>query len=213
MYNVADYQTITEGEKEYLYEKIYYIMEDALRAGIYEADYILGLMYLKGLYTKQNSRKAFYHFCKSASYSHGMAYYELYKFLKEDRLAIYSDDEQSVKTQAMFDYLSNSAEEGYVEAMHELGNQYIIGAIRKKNNLKALAWHRQACRNGFILSYEPCGDIFYNGGHGVKRNKALSLVMYYCAYINGIRDIREKIIKVSNELKEEGEPIPEMALM
>ena len=95
---------------------------------------------------------------------------------------------------------------------HELGNQYISGTLRKKNNLKALAWHRQACRNGYILSYEPCGDIFYNGGFGVKRNKALSLVMYYCAYVNGIREIKEKISRVTKELKEEGEPIPEMAM-
>ena len=211
MYNVA--QKLNEEEKEFFYEKIYYIMEDALRAGIYEADYILGLMYLKGLYTKQNLRKAFYHFCKSASYSHGMAYYELYKFLKEDRLYIYLESEQSIKNQAMFDYLSNSAEEGYLEAMHELGNQYMSGTLRKKNYLKALAWHRQACRNGYILSYEPCGDIFYNGGFGVKKNKALSLVMYYCAYVNGIGEIKEKIIKVSKELIEEGEPIPEMAMI
>jgi TPR repeat protein len=53
----------------------------------------------------------------------------------------------------MFDYLKMSAEEGYVEAMHELGNQYTLGEICKKNYLYALAWHRQACRNGYLLSY------------------------------------------------------------
>lgn len=211
MYNLPEYQSISDTEKQFFYEKVYYIMEEAIQHGIYEANYIIGLMHLNGYYTKKNLRKAFYYFSTAASYSHGMAYYELYKYLKdEDTLGIYAEDEGFLKKQAMFDYLTNSAEEGYLEAMHELGNQYLSGHLRKKNYLKSLAWHRQACRNGYLLSYEPCGDIFYNGGFGVKRNKALSLVMYYCAYSNGIRDVKDKIERVTYELKEEGEPVPDM---
>ena len=213
MYNVAQENPMSDDERKFIYQKVYDIMKEAIEAGIYEANYILGLMYLNGFYTAKNNLKAFYYFSIAASYSHGMAYYQLYKILKEDKLIIYKDNEDSVKKLALFDYLSRSAEEGYLEAMHELGNHYISGNLRKKNYLKALAWHRHACRNGYILSYEPCGDIFYNGGHGIKKNKALSLVMYYSAYTNGIKDVKEKVLRVTDELREEGEPIPEMVLV
>jgi len=49
--------------------------------------------------------------------------------------------------------LKSSAEEGYIEAMYELGNAYIKGELCKKNYELAYAWHRQACRNGYTLSY------------------------------------------------------------
>jgi TPR repeat protein len=37
--------------------------------------------------------------------------------------------------------------------MFELGNEYIKGNLIEKNYELAYAWHRQACRNGYFLSY------------------------------------------------------------
>lgn len=204
---------ISRDEKEFLYMKIYNVMEEAAADGIYEAYYFLGLMNLHGYYTKVNTKKAFYYFCIAASYSHALANYELYKMIKDGTVKMYGDEEEKLRRGAMYDYLRTAAEEGYVEAMHELGNNYISGHWSKRDKLKALAWHRQACRNGYILSYEPCGDLYYTGGDGIKASKSLSLIMYYCAYVKGITDLKEKILKVREELVNRGEPIPEMVLV
>jgi hypothetical protein len=155
-YNFLEMQgmdSIPQAEKDFIYSKIYYIMEESANQGIYEAYYILGLMHLNGYYTKVNNKKAYYHFCIAASYGHAMSYYQLYKMTKDDVLDVYKEEEAKIKKQAIFDYLKLSAEEGYVEAMHELGNEYAKGEYTKRNLLKALAWYRQACRNGYSLSY------------------------------------------------------------
>jgi TPR repeat protein len=207
-------EEIPAKEKYHIYSTIFECMEEASNCGIYEAYYYLGLIYLHGYYPQINKQKAFYYFCLAASYSHSLAYYELYKMLKNNSVDIYDDtlEARKSKNRALFHYLKLSAEEGYIEAMHELGNIYITGELNKKNKLKALAWHRHACRNGHLLSYEPCGDILYTGGDGVKQDKALSLVMYYCAYVKGIPGLKEKIELIIQELKVQGEPIPEMIL-
>jgi TPR repeat protein len=59
----------------------------------------------------------------------------------------------------MFKYLKLSAEEGYPPSMYELGNSYLEGSIVNKDTYKALAWHRHACKNGFILSYVRVNNI------------------------------------------------------
>jgi TPR repeat protein len=71
--------------------------------------------------------------------------------IKDNQVDLYKDE--SIRRVVLFEYLKSSAEEGYVEAMHELGNAYMEGKICKRDYLKALAWHRQACRNGYVLSY------------------------------------------------------------
>jgi hypothetical protein len=37
--------------------------------------------------------------------------------------------------------------------------------------------------------------------------------MYYCAYVNGLNEIKTKLLKTKDELVAEGEPLPEMALI
>lgn len=64
--------------KEMIYMDYYECCTEAAQQGIYEAYYYLGVMNYKGLYTKPNNKKAFYYFCKGASYSHALSFYELY---------------------------------------------------------------------------------------------------------------------------------------
>ena len=53
-----------------------------------------------------------------------------------------------------FNLLKTSAEEGYIVAMYELGQFYYENKNEDVSNLKkSLAWHREACKNGYILSY------------------------------------------------------------
>lgn len=68
-------------------------------------------------------------------------------------MKLFADEETELKKEVLFDYLKLAAEEGYVEAMHELANEYVKGEICEKDYRLALAWHRHACRNGYALSY------------------------------------------------------------
>jgi len=77
----------------------------------------------------------------------------------------------------------------------------------------ALAWHRNACKNGYVLSYEPCGDLYYSGGDNLTPNKQMALVMYYAGYTKGIIELKDKVMKVRDELVKIGEPLPEMILV
>lgn len=53
-----------------------------------------------------------------------------------------------------YNLLKSSAEEGYIVAMYELGQYYYENKKDNSINLKkSLAWHREACKNGYILSY------------------------------------------------------------
>ncbi len=178
-------------------------------------------MYLEGYLSSDkhiNIIKAYKHFSYAASNFHAIAFYELYQMTKKGELdsIVYNDyDLESkvrIKNIVSLQYLTFSAEEGYTEAMFELGNSYINNNIDlEKDYYKALAWHRQACRNGYFLSYEICGDLLSHGGQHLKSDKILALAMYNTAFsILGDKDILKKIEKLTVELKQTNQYIPEL---
>lgn len=59
--------------------------------------------------------------------------------------------------------MKRSAEEGFVQMQHNLGIAYYNGEVCKKNDRLALAWFREATRNGYSPSYQMAGDILYYG--------------------------------------------------
>jgi TPR repeat protein len=211
----------------HMYQHIFEIFQHvAENSPIYESYYYLGEMYLNGDYVVQNTEKAYRYFCVSASYNHALSFYKLYTLLKEHKIrkskAIYSPLNNSLTIKGkytedekalLFKYLRRAAEEGFVEAQFELANNYMNGELCKIDYKLALAWHRQACRNGYVLSYEPCGDLLYMGGSNLKKDKVLSLVMYFTAYNKGLFSLKDKILKIREELINEGEPLPEMVLI
>ena len=145
---------LCNSEKEEIMAKCFYIFNDAAKEEIYEANYFLGLMHLNGCYTKVNPTMSYYYFSLAASYSHSLSFYELFKMTKSKEIKTCIEEQnEDITKKVMFDYLKSSAEEGYTEAMFELGNEYIKGELCRKNYELAYAWHRQACRNGYVLSY------------------------------------------------------------
>jgi TPR repeat protein len=46
---------------------------------------------------------------------------------------------------------------------HNLGIAYFKGKLTSKNDKLALAWLREATRNGYAPSYHLAGDILYQG--------------------------------------------------
>ncbi len=51
---------------------------------------------------------------------------------------------------------------------------YYEGRLVQKNDRLALAWLREAIRNGFAISYYIAGDILYEGNiHGMPKERAV----------------------------------------
>lgn len=79
-----------------------------------------------------------------------------------------------------------SAEEGYVLAQHNLGLAYHEGVIFKKNDFRALAWFREAIRNGNAPSYYNAGKLLIEGDESqLPRNKLFAFLNFLGAYYNG----------------------------
>jgi TPR repeat protein len=49
----------------------------------------------------------------------------------------------------------------------------------------ALAWFREACRNGNIVSYLNVGELLSKGGNDLEPNMHFALGSYLIAYQNG----------------------------
>lgn len=57
---------------------------------------------------------------------------------------------------------------------HNLGLMYYEGRIAKKNDRLALAWLREATRNGYMPSYHMAGDILNEGNPlGLPEDRAV----------------------------------------
>jgi hypothetical protein len=52
----------------------------------------------------------------------------------------------------------------------------------KRNDALSLAWLRESVRNGNAVSYLNCGDLLYEGGVNLKKNRMFALVNYLGAY-------------------------------
>lgn len=79
-------------------------------------------------------------------------------------------------------YMKRAAEEGYVTAQHNIGLMYHQGTLTKRNDYMALAWFREAIRNGNVQSYLNAGDLLYEGGNNLERNRLFALIHYIGAY-------------------------------
>lgn len=91
------------------------------------------------------------------------------------------------------------------------------GRLCKRNDRLALAWFREAIRNGNIVSYLNAGDLLYEDRPGTEeerggldQNRLFALVMYLGAYQSGAVFLKEKLELLIEELRTiEGEKLPE----
>jgi TPR repeat protein len=134
-------------------------------------------MYLEGIFVKKDHVKALDCYIKGAAKNNAYCYFELSRIYGEGGE---SGEERNEKLQ--FLYLKRSAEEGFVTAQHLLGIAYFEGRLVKKNDYMALAWFRESIRNGNVLSYLNAGDILFEGGNNVPKNRMFALINYLGAY-------------------------------
>jgi len=80
----------------------------------------------------------------------------------------------------------------------------------KQNDPLALAWLRESARNGNVYSYLNAGDLCYEGGVNLQKNRMFALVNYLGAYQAGAVFLKERLEKLVKELKEEeGQRLPD----
>lgn len=219
---------ITNNKKRNIYKQLLGIF-DQTSISIYESHFYMGLIYKHGLSGEVDLIKAYIFFSLAASKFHAISLYELYEMVKSNQVDfLYNSNNNAndqIKKKAILEYLLLSAEEGYTTSMYILGNEYIKGELIQKSYYKALAWHRQACKDGYFLSYEVCGDLLNVGGNDLKPDKVLALGMYTNAFYilrnvmkyedlgaseENLNSILRKIKDLTEELKGLGEIIPEL---
>ena len=57
----------------------------------------------------------------------------------------------------------------------------------------SLAWFRESVRNGNVASYLNAGDLLFEGGNNLKKNRMFALVNYLGAYQNGAVFLKDRL--------------------
>ena len=111
------------------------------------------MIHLEGIYVEKDTELAMDLFVRGAAKNNAHCFFELAR--------IYSGEggleEPDPYLQLL--YLKRSAEEGYVAAQHMLGGAYHAGKLVERNDRRALAWLREAVRNGNHISYLAAAEL------------------------------------------------------
>ena len=141
-----------------------YSLKSSADQGIYSAYFYLGMIHLEGMHPveKKDPEKALDYYIRGAAKNNPYCYFELSR--------IYGEGELVPKDERLqFTYLKRAACEGFVTAQHLLGIAYAEGGrLCKRNDKLALAWFREAIRNGNMVSYLNAGDLLYEERPGTK---------------------------------------------
>lgn len=169
-------------------------LQNSVKKGVSSAYFYLGMMYLEGIYVRLDAEKALECYIKGAAKNNAYCYFELSRIYGEGTIL-----ERNPRLQYL--YLKRSAEEGFVTAQHLLGIALFEGTLTKKDDFLALAWFREAIRNGNVVSYLNAGDILFDGGNNVPKNRLFALVNYLGAYQYGAVFLKDKLEQVISEIK------------
>jgi len=71
---------------------------------------------------------------------------------------------------------------------------YENGGVVDKNYKLALAWYRQAVKNGYVAAYEDSARVLDKGGPYLKSNKLMALGFYLQLYEMGRYELKDSII-------------------
>lgn len=168
------------------YSKAYEYFNLAAAHGDPAAEYEIGLMFLNGLGTSQDYQQAIFWFTESSNHGHAVAYNALaFMYLNGD--GVEQDNEKACElfkksaalenVEAMaelgnyyssvlfdpkkaFEWTKKAADQGYPEALWNLGDCYEHGIGVKENKKEAEKYHQMAREAGFdLLPSEPQVEI------------------------------------------------------
>ena len=108
-----------------------------------DAQFILGLLYSRGIGTPQDTKQAVYWYTKAAEQGHVQAQYKLgrlYRFSGDDEFP--QDYKQSVY------WYTKAAEQGHILAQNKLGKIYEYGEEAPQDYKQAFFWYTKAAEQG-----------------------------------------------------------------
>ncbi|KAB7891432.1 tetratricopeptide repeat protein [Poseidonibacter ostreae] len=154
-----------------LYKQIVIANEDnPENADRIASQYIIGIMYAKGLGTKQDYIKASKWLEMSAYQGHKESQKDLGQFYYEGK-GVKQDYKEA------FRLLKLSAEQGYSDAQSELGRFYYEGKGAEKDYKKAFKWFKLSAEQGNEVGQFNVG-IIYEFGFGRRQNNKIAKEWY-----------------------------------
>lgn len=137
-------------------------MSQAANAGLAEAQYNLGILYLHGNGVKQDRIQAQKLFTQAADAGIAAAQFNLGAIFY--RMGTKQSDVKAVKL-----FLA-AARQGFPQALGVLGKLYYNGKIFKKDNFKAVKFFARAASLGHAESHFLLGEAFWLGRGGLQRD-------------------------------------------
>lgn len=163
--NITIAGDISAGNAAFLkgnYSKALKIYSSGAQKGSMAAQTSLGLMYSKGLGTKQNYTKALKYYILAAKQGYPNAQYNIGVMFREGK-GVNQDNAEAVRWYKM------AASQGLPDAQNNLAFMYINGLGIQRNIKKALLLIRKASAQGNTKSQYTLGTM-YRYGIGVKQN-------------------------------------------
>jgi TPR repeat protein len=106
------------------------------------AQFILGLLYYRGLGTQQDTKQAVYWYTKAAEQGHVQAQYKLGRLYRGSEDEVPQDYKQSVY------WYTKAAEQGFIQAQYKLGYMYEYGEVAPQDYKQAFFWYTKAAEQG-----------------------------------------------------------------
>lgn len=128
-------------------------MVNAATSGFSSAYFFLGKMHTHEIFPSISPSPEHVYQCyvAGAAKHNAYCYFELAS-IHEKGTELYPQSDY-----LFYKYLTKSAEEGFIFSQQKLGQLYYQGNMVKKNDKLALAWFREAIRNGYYFSYIDAG--------------------------------------------------------
>lgn len=149
--------------QQYDYQHIPQALEWLDEAENPQADYVLGMVYEKGLIVERDISKAIHYLERSAEQSNSYAMYQLSK--------IYRSNSQFFDSQKAIQLLENACTLGNESAQVTLGNEFLKGEVIEKDIEKAIWYLTQAADKNNMFAQYMLGKLFLFG-KDVEKDKA-----------------------------------------
>ena len=157
-------------------------MEKILKAksenGDVEAQFQLGVMYVRGQGVTRDDVEAVRWYRKAAEQGHAGAQYLIGLAYYNGAGGVTKDDVEAVK------WYRKAAEQGNVLAQTQLAGCYINGRGVTKDDVEAVKWFRKAAEQGEVAAQIQLAGCYFNG-RGVTKDEAVSYKWYLLASAKG----------------------------
>jgi TPR repeat protein len=164
-----------------------------------DAQYKLGLLYLEGKGTDKNEHEAFELFNRAAAKGHANALFQLALMYLHGWGTAQNEPLATRYFRMSVKPLTQSSEQGDVEAQYKLGVMYDEGRGVEKDYIEAICWYRLAAEQGHAEAQYQLGQC-YDKGYGVQKDQKEAMRWYRLAAAQG-HDKAANMLRFGNHSK------------